>query len=467
MTNAEHGGGPLALGFELAHPLVASTSFRSSQTLLDYDVVFWDPAWVLNEYNVAFDSPYQGRRLLDQSDSALVRGDLSRRRREMVDLLKIGGVIVVFLCEPEQFFIYTGEKEHSGTGRNRQTTEIVTSVSLLTAFSLSLSLVGAAGRQMESRRAEPFATFWRAYGREFEYRAYVEDAPGLEQVVIRRSDRVVAATVRAEKGLVLLLPDLVVDDDEATQQNREVAVTQGILDLIRALREGSGRFVLPSWAGRYKLPLEDFVSEAVRKSEKSVERALARQAKARADLTELSQRKLLFAGSGAELESQVHRALEGIGFDVEGSERGRADLIARSDAAVLVIEVKGLTKSATEANAAQLEKWASAYYEEHGTQPKSVLVVNAYSQTELDKRTAADFPHQMLAYAEARGHCLITGLQLLGAWIAVERDPRRAEQVRRSIVECVGVYQGFESASEAGLTFAADTVVAERTSDRS
>jgi hypothetical protein len=132
-----------------------------------------------------------------------------------------------------------------------------------------------------------------------------------------------------------------------------------------------------------------------------------------------------------------------LGCKVESGPPGRADLILRWRGRTAVVEVKGLTKSAKEANAAQLEKWVSAQYEEEGEQPKGILVVNTYAKTDLKDRTRADFPDQMLPYSIARGHCLITGLQLLAARLDAELEGARRPMIVGSLFDCIGIYDRY------------------------
>jgi len=299
----------IALGFELEHPDVAQTRFRSSQTLLDYEIVFWDPGWILEEYTRDFTSSYQGLPLISQHDSALIVGEVARRKREMIELLKLGGTIVIFLSRPDQIYIHTGEKQYSGTGRNRHTTAFVRHFDLAAALPISVKLVVAQGKQMEFRGSEPFGSFWRKHKDDFTYRAYMEELTGKPQVYIRRTERPVASVVKAEKGSVILLPDLRYDDDEKKQQKREEAITGSLFDLIAALRGETGDYVPPAWAKDYRLPGEDDAGEVLVKAEQSVSRALDRRAKARTNISDVEQHKLLFTGTGPALEAQVRWAL--------------------------------------------------------------------------------------------------------------------------------------------------------------
>jgi len=107
---------------------------------------------------------------------------------------------------------------------------------------------------------------------------------------------------------------------------------------------------------------------------------------------------------------------------------------------IAVVEVKGIIGSAAEKHAAQLEKWVSEYYASSGKKPKGILVVNAFRNIPLQNRDETVFPDQMLPYCEHREHCLLTGLQLLGLYLACVDEPSEADDIINNIFETKGVF---------------------------
>jgi hypothetical protein len=68
--------------------------------------------------------------------------------------------------------------------------------------------------------------------------------------------------------------------------------------------------------------------------------------------------------------------------------------------------------------------------------------VNTWRSTPLDQRTGADFPDQMLPYCKARGHCLVTGLQLFVIRSEVASDPGTAKKWREKLLNTKGKMTG-------------------------
>ncbi len=441
-----------SIGYQFHDPRVRDISFRSSQTLLGNEVILLYISNLHHEYSMH--DLYMGRVSLTESSSVSITEDVIRRRAELKTHLESGGTLVLFLPPPDSWYVDTGQRTYSGTGKNRQATRIVSESQLLSVLPLSIKTKAAETRDLELRAGDPFASFWQAHAHRFQAAAVLEEPFGETTLVIQGTEIIAGTIAKVAKGLVILLPqDLLsyaVDEDEEDENEGDqepdpddVELLDSLFDLIRQLRATSGDYEQPEWSRQYRLPNEDVVAKGVKVASERVSRAQKQLSTAERNLALLEQRKTLFTGSGPALESLVHEALRAIGFDVEEGRPGRTDRIARYKKDVLVLEIKGLKKSAGEKDAAQLEKWVSEYQLDHGVTPKGVLVANAWRETPLADRTKAAFPSQMLPYSEARKHCLITGLQLLGAWLVVEEDPSQASSIARSIIECSGRYLDF------------------------
>jgi hypothetical protein len=155
--------------------------------------------------------------------------------------------------------------------------------------------------------------------------------------------------------------------------------------------------------------------------------------------------KSLITADGPQLERAVGVALSALGFDIDAPALGRTDLRGSFKGSIVVVEVKGASKSAAEQHAAQLEKWVAAEHA-NGIHAKGILVVNAWRKSAPDKRRTV-FPNQMLQYASARGHSLVSGLQLLALSRAVMGGALAADDAARLLMENVGILDGWDEVS--------------------
>ena len=157
----------------------------------------------------------------------------------------------------------------------------------------------------------------------------------------------------------------------------------------------------------------------------------------------IRKKKILITASGTPLEEVVQETLQEIGFTLSETEVGRSDIIASYNGTDIVAEIKGVSKSAAEKHAAQLEKWVAQFIEEKEHAPKPILIVNGYCDTPLVERVDDTFPNQMLKYCEARGQALITTTQLLCLYIEIKKKPTCAEERIAELLSCVGKYQRY------------------------
>jgi hypothetical protein len=83
------------------------------------------------------------------------------------------------------------------------------------------------------------------------------------------------------------------------------------------------------------------------------------------------------------------------------------------------------------------------YLENNGVKAKGILIVNAFKDTPLKDRTEVQFPDQMLPYAQAREHCLMTGLQLLGLYLDCKDDDEKKRQMIDLMFTTNGIFSEY------------------------
>ena len=160
-------------------------------------------------------------------------------------------------------------------------------------------------------------------------------------------------------------------------------------------------------------------------------------------LAELGQIKILFGGDGRALEIEIGKILKDLGFDVAEGLPQRDDLILKYNEKIAVVEVKGVSKSAAEKHAAQLEKWVSEYFSKKGIKPKGILIINALKDTPLVDRNKPPFPEQMISYSKNRDHCLITGLQLLCMYLDTKDNSLKRDEMIKRLLATNGIFEDY------------------------
>jgi len=447
-------------------------TFGSDTSAFDYDIVLWDPARTFRRYwRAGSDGSYNGVPALDEDESAAWRSDVARRRAEFTDFLAAGRTLVVAISPPQIAQVRNGQFSTTGTGRNQKRIHKVETLDLLSTLPVEIpALQRARGDRISPAGEGPIARLLKKYVSSLEYTAVIDLPQGSEAVArVTGTDRVVAAVLpTAQGGHLVLLPRVTfepLETSEDPEENDDVApnwldddddpdadytldypdeAEQFQKDLIEAVvsLSGQGEIARPSWAADYATENQRLARAKVVKEMEVVERGRLRLAKAQAESEAAQQLDQLFLGTGRQLELRVRDVLEILGCDVSEPEPGRADWTASIDGQQAVIEVKGVSKSAAERNAAQLEKWVAASFEDSGRSPKGILVANTWRETPLIERTGADFPDQMIPYSTARGHCLVTGLQLFVIACEVLSDASRKAFWRKQLLGTSGLLQG-------------------------
>jgi hypothetical protein len=458
----------LALDTKLNLPDVDTDTFRSTRSLYEYDVVFWDPARTLGTYRTSM--PFGGLPRIADHDSPRFASDIIRRNKEISSFLEMGRTFVAFLAPPQEAYFATGETKTSGTGRNQKVTTIVSKVDLLKTIPAKLTCEPADGSAIEPTD-DGFRSAWRTDKEAWHYRSILTAPPGDIIATIAGTSKAVGSVVRTKHGgILLLLPAFYPMVEESDEEPEETGITtsiednsnpghrtedgtlkdpalEALLDWIKAMRGGKEQ-ALPAWADEFKFAEEITIGHELSKLEEQLRKTQEEIDSANSRKAALHQWKLLFTGTGPALEEQAKEAFALLGFEVESGPVGRSDIRLKWNNTTAVVEVKGVGKSAAEKNAAQLEKWLSEERLDGTENPKGILLVNGWRTLPPTERVEETFPHQMLAFCTARQHCLITGIQLLAMVRCCIANPSRKAEIADSLMQTVGLIPGWTDLSE-------------------
>ncbi|WP_280263590.1 hypothetical protein [Nocardia abscessus] len=455
----------LAIDYGWSYSPAEFVRFEDSTSVYDFDVVIWDPAPIAKRMAAStYGNQYRGLPSLGAKATKILVDAVVRRSNEFDDFLKSGKSLFVIARPGQKFYIDTGERTYSGTGRNRHTTTIVDLLDIWETVPLPVSFSAASGTKMSVLESGPAQDLLRGLKDSVHYEAVVSLEGAVPVSCISGTSKYVAVSFRNEQGghfVALPVPNfldsvVVASDDERVEEEGEEGGEAELSEddklalkfqanLLAAASQlaTSGDEGLPDWA--VAIDLEGVADLRASLSRKNAELTTLEKEieEIESELREIEDRKYLISGYGRKLELEVRKVLELLGATVDEPDPGRDDWIANFPEGVAVVEVKGLAKSAAEKNAAQLEKWVSLYYEKHEIKPKGILVVNAWRDLPLEERVRPNFPAQMIPYATQRNHCLLTGLQLMNIQENLLKNPERIAEVRNSILGTDGVFPDF------------------------
>ena len=412
---------------------------NSKRSLLDFDIVLIRSTDITkcyqNDYYI-----HEYKPLLNAEQSINIYNDFSFISNQLLDLLGQGkNVYVIVDKNPGCYKMKTSSDSY-----NRYNAEWFSPYSFLPLRDGWLKTEEIQGDQFELVD-QAYKSFFEKFKNELLYKAtlgFREIHPILN---IWGTNRIVGGSIAIKAGKIIFLPSFKFLEFYDEEKDAKINVLLDWIiqfDELTKTKEGSIE-EFPEWIDSYNILTESNDIEKIKNLEnekKEIERQI-QQAKDHLNL--LKRYKGIFTSSGEQLENIIKDVFREMSFQILPTEKGRTDVIAKYNDTDIVMEIKGVTKSAAEKNAAQLEKWVSTFIEKEERIPKPLLIVNAFCNIPLEQRTEDIFPNQMLSYSTSRNHCLISTTQLLCLFIEISQNPDCKDERVKELLNTVGVYNRY------------------------
>ena len=122
-------------------------SIHSKISLLDYDITIFNPD--ISSFHAFTSESYKGKPALNDTNSFKLQEQMAHWRREILGAVRAGKTVFLLLDELSEVYIDTGQKQYSGTGRNRQTTRLVTDISNYSLIPGGIDVINSKGTSMK------------------------------------------------------------------------------------------------------------------------------------------------------------------------------------------------------------------------------------------------------------------------------------------------------------------------------
>ena len=420
---------------------------RSSISFMDYDAVIIDTSYLAENYGVDYQKTYQGKRLISKDESHRIVEEFTTIKTQIIEFLKQGKNIFILMAKNDNCFVHTGQTKYSGTGKNARETNVVREFDVFSFLPIEIKPIMVSGDKFNIVCQPPYSTFFQKIKNNVYYDAYFKASKQNSLLALPNSDKAISAYYEYENGKIIVLP---YPHDEGFFETQKKWKKFGkeflnaLFELNLALSSSANSYILPQWSNNIKI-LDEEIEENNLKKEIEKLRNIEKKIEKRNDIIRrIKNKKILLTASGTPLEEMVKETLNEIGFAIRETEKGRSDIVASYKKEDIVAEIKGVSKSAAEKHAAQLEKWVSEFVLAKEKEPKAILIVNGYCDTPLMQRKEDVFPAQMLKFCESRGHALITTTQLLCLYIEIKDNPGCATERIAELLSCVGKYKRYQ-----------------------
>lgn len=418
-----------------------------SISLLDYDAAVINSDELSHHYYS--DESYENKMLLTNRYSKQIQDDFSIIRDQLIEMLEQGKNIFILVGHNENCFIYTGEKKFSGTGRNTVITNSVSEFDMYSFLPVKVEATHIYGDQVEICCKNPYADFFKKAKDSFQYSAFIAINESDSLLKIKGSSKTVSAVIKYGKGRIIFLPSPYMEyerDDE--YEKYSYIYLDALFELNKRLSFNENEYVLPDWTNGFSILNEKEELDCLEKNKQKLDKLSCLIEKQQKAIKNIQRYKTMLTTSGSQLEGIVKDVLFELGFTLIESEPGRSDIIAKYNNIDVVAEIKGVTKSAAEKHAAQLEKWVAQFIEENNRQPKPLLIVNGFCDTPILDRDEDVFPAQMLKYSMARNHILVDTTQLLCLYIETKNNPSVRQDRITELLSTIGIYKKYKDLRE-------------------
>ena len=412
----------------------------SDRSLLDFDSVIVNPERFFETYKP--EGWTNDISKLNWDDSRRIIYRFSKVRKRLEELLQQGKNIYVIVGHTNKCYRYTGTFSDK-LDKFAQRIPNIEVFNLYSFLPVEVSLEPMTGNCFELVDLK-FKDFFSSQNSVMEYHSVINVDKGKPFLKIKGTEKVVGTVVPHLNGKIVLLPYLC--QNAFVRSNYGDVLRQDFFNAIYDLDNSwAPKDVVeyPEWIDDYNILTEDADIEELNNLRNEKAELQKRIEKQEQRLEIIKKYKGLFTSTGKQLENITKEIFEKIGFQIFPSESNRTDIIAKYNDIDIVMEIKGLTKSATETYATQLVKWAMTFKEKENQTPKSILVANAFREIPLAQRTEATFPNQMLEFSISQKQCLISTTQLLCLFIEVTEHPECKDARINELLTTVGVYQRY------------------------
>lgn len=325
----------ISIDYELFLDEVKLVDFETKHSLSDADIIICSPHINMNN---GYSSNYRGKTSYNLDVSSKIKDFTIHWNREINSALEAGKNIFIFLDEKEQFYIDTGQRNTSGTGRNQKVTNIVENFDNYKILPFKIDVHNSKGEKIVAK-SNLIKTFIENFKNILSYKAYIESKDLEIQPLIynKTQDKIISGIIKRKNGNIIILPfiephneEFYDEEDEFTDEGykHQRKILSTILEIDKTLSSDIERSPKPIWlveekyklnkVEKLKLEIEGKI-ESIKKIEHEIESIETIKE------SEESLQDLIFE-TGKQLENAVIKALKILGFEADNFDNGVLEL---------------------------------------------------------------------------------------------------------------------------------------------
>lgn len=451
------------IGYEVPGRSEDFLDFSSRKSLMDADILIFETDL---PGDLDYPSTFQGKNSYTENSSFKFREYSQHWKNELVSFLKSGKTVFVFLSKKEEFFLKTGEKTFSGTGRNTRTTNIVNLHNNYEFLPTDIGrIITASGRHIEFTGNNLFTDFFKKFKDNLEYQVYLENIGSADSIFIGKDKtKILGAVYRVGAGCLVTLPYLNYDKDNFIEHKSnkkgedssywtKKAVAFGnmligcLLEIDKGLSQDFSKTPPPNWVFDAKFAGEKEIcfQEEMEKNNKKIKELEKNNQDLQLEFLKEQVLKDLLFEQGKSLENAVIEALKILGFSAENFDNGELELdqvIISPEGHRYIGECEGKDEKAIDITKfRQLLESLSADFAREDVEEKAfgILFGNSQRLNEPEKRTL-DFTKKCKIGAEREKIALVRTIDLfeVAKYLKDRNNKEFQKKCRQAIYDGLG-----------------------------
>lgn len=413
---------------------IINTTIDGDETLLDGDIVVFDPSEFSSLWELTKKGDDNVRRLFSPT-SDQIRNTFSSRRREVEALLENGKVIISFLHPTSGF---------KGEIGNQSKYDIVANYDFLPLRQdfflgkLKSGISSLNGALKLNKSKSPFNQFFSAFKSQIAYTSYFDlnASENPEYFILNKANKGIGVVLPVFEGLIVLLPSIEYDKNNSK--------------LIGVLRSCAKQFLTkniktppPPWVKEFKLFGETQLDSRATNIQLEIEKLQEKKIEIEEEKNEITQFKGLLFEQGHELEELVIKSFQKMGFEAENRKMDdlEHDVVFESSEGKGLAEIEGKDNDAVHISKLdQLNRAVDEDFELQGEYPQGILIGNHYRLTNPENRKEA-FTEKVHIVAKKKSFGLLTTFEIFKAMKYILENPDDTDfrlQCRNRILKTVG-----------------------------
>lgn len=315
--------------------------FDSLGSLSDYDIVIFNSELHKTYYNSDSQSPsYHGDTLYNKSSSNSIKKHFEHWKKEINNFLSSGKNVFINLAPLENFYVYSGTKDISGTGRNQKITEHVRPKTNYDFLPTDLKISNSSGKIIVP--TNPIVKpYFEGLKDVLKYETHILKDNVQSLFSTKNKDKILGGVLKHNNGNIILLPYLDFDQSKFSvwdENEKEIWTDEAlkfgkvfinnIVSIDKSLKHGYDKSPKPDWLNHksYHLEESENIKIEIQEVNKRIEILNSKEDQLKMNLLETEILKDLLYETGKPLEVAVIKALKLIGYQAENFDDGTLEL---------------------------------------------------------------------------------------------------------------------------------------------